>query len=234
MSNSNANLASNANPLFVIDPAILRPELESFNWIARNSALPTTYHLPALFGMASIEEVQLHPRGILVLGSASSVHDGLPWQEPLHRWVKQKIGLGVPTLGICYGHQLIAHLHGGVVEFRKPDRSKRTGFHSVSLKPNRLWNDRALVGELAFSHNEIVTQCPNDFEVTASSDEVPIEGLAHQTHPVWSFQAHPEASSRYLGRFNLDVPSSKPKLEFGRARVLEFLRFVAAHPAREE
>ena len=54
---------------------------------------------------------EVNPRGIILSGGPRSVY--LPDSPRVDRWVFE---LGVPVLGICYGHQLIAHLFGGKVE----------------------------------------------------------------------------------------------------------------------
>ena len=106
----------------VIDPAAGTPELDAFNALAqRSSALPVafTYHLPALFGMGSLAQLEARAQlaGVVVFGSAASVHDGAPWQRELNAWLLPRLqsDAGTPVLGLCYGHQLIAHLLGGEV-----------------------------------------------------------------------------------------------------------------------
>ena len=106
----------------VIDPAAGTPELDAFNALAqRSSALPVafTYHLPALFGMGSLAQLEARAQlaGVIVFGSAASVHDDAPWQRELNAWLLPRLqsDAGPPVLGLCYGHQVIAHLLGGEV-----------------------------------------------------------------------------------------------------------------------
>ena len=64
-----------------------------------------------LHGDASVEEiVALKPSGIILSGSPFSV---------LERGIlpdKKIFTLGIPILGICYGHQVMAHMLGGKVK----------------------------------------------------------------------------------------------------------------------
>lgn len=55
--------------------------------------------------------------GVLVTGSESMVTDHAPWSEEAAQWLREAVSAGVPVLGICYGHQLLAHALGGTVEY---------------------------------------------------------------------------------------------------------------------
>ena len=52
----------------------------------------------------------------LVTGSRASVYWDEPWIADLKAWVEDAIDEGVPCLGVCFGHQLLAHALGGTVE----------------------------------------------------------------------------------------------------------------------
>src|SRR5688500_14799459 len=119
----------------VIDPAMRVPELDCFNRMTRRSRGPLTYHLPALFGMDSLERGG-EPAGIVILGSGASVNDDLPWQHALKGWLRPRVEGGTPVLGLCYGHQLLADLLGGEVGYVSADRVKRRGLRTVRLAEN--------------------------------------------------------------------------------------------------
>ncbi len=53
--------------------------------------------------------------GIVITGSHSMVTDRLEWSERAADWLRQAMSAGTPILGICYGHQLLAHALGGTV-----------------------------------------------------------------------------------------------------------------------
>jgi len=54
--------------------------------------------------------------GCLVTGSRASVYWDEPWIADLQSWVGEAIDRGLPFLGVCFGHQLLAHTMGGTVE----------------------------------------------------------------------------------------------------------------------
>lgn len=212
--------------ILVIDPAIKTPELASFNLLTRMSDLPLTYHLPALQGFSSLELAKDSIQGIIILGSLSSVNESLPWQEQLGTFLLPHLENKVPTLGICYGHQFIAHLFGGTVDYVYPDKKKHLGFRSVSLKSNSLWGE-ACAGPLYVSHNEHVIKSPSAFDVIATSSEIEIDGLAHRDLPIWTFQPHPEAGPKFL-ELREKRPTQDPKqFDFGHQLLERFLHFCA-------
>jgi GMP synthase (glutamine-hydrolysing) len=55
--------------------------------------------------------------GVVITGSHSYVTENLPWSEEIAEWIPSLINIDVPFLGICYGHQLLAHALGGKVGF---------------------------------------------------------------------------------------------------------------------
>ena len=54
--------------------------------------------------------------GFIITGSSASVYWDREWIERLKLWVGEAIDAGVPALGVCFGHQLLADVMGGTVE----------------------------------------------------------------------------------------------------------------------
>ncbi len=208
----------------VLDPGTRVPELDCFNRMSRRSRLPLTYHLPALFGLDSLRRVEDDLRGLVLLGSGASVNEALPWQDELSEWLLPRLRAGVPTLGLCYGHQLLAKVLGGAVGFVHEDRRKELGRRVVPLAATAAWE--ACAPGLVVSHRECVTEVPAELEVVGSTEVCAVEALAHRRLPIFSFQAHPEATEQFLR--NNGVPWPGGDLGEGHAVVDAFLERVAS------
>jgi GMP synthase-like glutamine amidotransferase len=211
----------------IIDPAVKTAETDCFNHLVQLSPLPLTYHLPKLAGVASLTHLKGELAGIILLGSGSSVNDGELWQKQLNEWLKPKLDQGIPALGLCFGHQLLAHLYGGKVGFLFPDQHKLLGFREVSLKSNPLWGAKPLKGPLVVSHKEAVLDCPATFEIVGSSPEVPVDAIAHRQLPLWGFQSHPESTPSFVVSQGIQAPEDWKILGFGYQLVEGFFKYVS-------
>ena len=211
--------------VLVIDPGLKIAEVECFNQIALLAQLPCTYHLPAMQGMQSLLAEDLATtKGIVVLGSASSVNDRFEWQLTMERWLRPLLDQGMPTLGICYGHQMLAHMFGGKVGFLHGNQAKDAGFREIRIDGDAgPW--KPANGLVAVSHCETVTDLPAVMKVFASSPGVPTDGLRHRDLPVFSFQSHPEATLEFLK--NHEIKGENSQLAFGHGLVRDFLIFAS-------
>ncbi len=217
----------------VIDPGVKVPELDTFNHMSliahRESGLPLTYHQPAMFGMASVlAESPKAIRGVVVLGSASSVNERLPWQILLEGWLKPLADKALPTLGICYGHQMLAHMYSGKVDFLAPRRTL-VGFREIEMLSDASgpkWGTTR--GEVAVSHQECVSEMPRVMRPIARSAELGAEGMEAMRHlelPIFSFQSHPEATRAFLAGHGIeDEPA---RLGYGAALIAAFFAYLA-------
>lgn len=209
--------------IVVIDPAVETPEIDCFNHLSSRSDARFTYHLPAIFGFETLTSLEEPIHGIIVLGSLASVYDHRPWQKPLEHWLGQAIDSNVPVFGICYGHQMLAAMFGGKVEYAFPDQRKLRGVRRCNVNLARMQCQGAF--DLVVTHNQIVTNVPSEFDIAATSSEVAIDGLQHKTKPIFSLQSHPEATIHFLkSRGMLDV-KNLPALEFGPIVLQRFLTF---------
>ena len=208
----------------VIDPAQHTPELACFNQISQMTALRTTYHVPALHGFDTLCEDPKEYCGVVILGSGASVYDEHPWQLVLHRWIEKAMTAGIPTLGICYGHQAIAHIQGGQVGLLYSGVKKK-GVRSVQFGCDRLKISEQS-GTMVVSHREGVTSLPADFEIIGRSQACTTDAIRHVSRPIWGVQPHIEAVHQFCINNQIALENNSENFRFGHVILSAFLSFV--------
>lgn len=139
----------------------------------------------------NIDEVDAY----LITGSKSGVYEDKPWIPPLMDFVRKLRDAKKPTLGICFGHQLIAHALGG--KTRKSDKGWGIGVHSYELQETPAWmSEPQDKFNLLVSHQDQVEELPPGAKVLASSDFCPYAMVQMDEHML-TFQAHPEFTRPY-------------------------------------
>ncbi len=132
-------------------------------------------------------------RGAVMTGSAAMVSDRLPWSERAAAWLRELVPAGTPFLGICYGHQLLAHALSGRVA-RNP-RGREIGSVRVSLRDEASRDPllASLPRELPAqaTHQESVLELPRGARWLASSAGDPHHAFAIGER-AWGVQFHPE------------------------------------------
>ncbi|MBN1576903.1 MAG: aminodeoxychorismate/anthranilate synthase component II [Chitinispirillaceae bacterium] len=105
----------------------------------------------------------------------------------------RKLGVAVPLLGVCLGHQSIGVAYGGTV-LRAPYlmHGKVSSIHHDGAGIYSGMNNPFIATRY---HSLIVDRksCPPCLSVTAHTDDGLIMGVAHATHPVFGVQFHPES-----------------------------------------
>ena len=111
-----------------------------------------------------------NPVGIILSGGPSSVSDaGAPKIDPAI------LELGTPTLGICYGMQLMTAMLGGDVQ---PAASREYGHAVVNLSPGgRLFGELPAAVKAWASHGDFVAAAPPGFSVVATSVNAPVAAI---------------------------------------------------------
>ncbi|MEX2421174.1 MAG: glutamine-hydrolyzing GMP synthase, partial [Actinomycetota bacterium] len=132
------------------------------------------------------------PVGIVLSGGPASVYeDGAPSVDP------RLFELGVPVLGICYGHQLMARELGG--EVSATGRREYGATELEVVEPGLLLRDLAPREQVWMSHGDAVTRAPDGFRLTSRTDAIPIASMEDLERGLFSVQFHPEVAHTAKG-----------------------------------
>lgn len=133
--------------------------------------------------------------GYVITGSKKSVYDDEPWIHELAAYVVELDRYRMPTVGICFGHQLIAHALGGLTE--SADVGWGVGVHHSKIVSRAEFMEPDLDGyNLIVSHKDQVTRLPDGAELLASSEFCPNAMFRVGNH-LFGFQGHPEFCKEY-------------------------------------
>jgi GMP synthase (glutamine-hydrolysing) len=125
-----------------------------------------------------------NPHAIILSGGPASVFaDDAPQIDP------DVLRLGIPTLGICYGMQLMAQELGGRVE-----RTDVAEFGKTELRAQEGGLFEGLAGDQTvwMSHRNSVTAAPTGARVVAGSPSTPIAAFELPEQSLWGVQFHAE------------------------------------------
>ncbi len=169
------------------------------DWIAEGMGLPASRVL-----LARVWEGDSLPGpeglgGVVVTGSSAMVSAREAWSERAGAWLVQVVDSGCPVLGICYGHQLLAHALGGRVG--PNPRGREIGTVRVRLRDGAS-EDPLFAGlgpELTVqaTHVESVLEPPPAARLLASSAGDPTHAFAFG-RAAWGVQFHPEFDAQVI------------------------------------
>ena len=137
---------------------------------------------------AQLEDILArNPKGIIFSGGPSSVYEV---EAP--QCAEGLFTCGVPILGICYGHQVMAHMMGGRVT---PADKREFGKTELQVAPDALLYDglnRKL--QCWMSHGDLVLEPPPGFVSTAKTVSTPVASMANAEKKLYGVQYHPEVT----------------------------------------
>ena len=142
----------------------------------------------------TLEQIKAkNPKGIIFTGGPNSVY-----AEETPKVDAGVFELGVPVLGICYGHQFMAHTLGGHVESAGISEFGKT---SVELQTDcSLFKGVEGKNICWMSHNDYVSEVPEGFQTYAMTSECPVAAMINDERKLYGVQFHPEVEHTPFGR----------------------------------
>jgi GMP synthase (glutamine-hydrolysing) len=180
-------------------PAISAKRRDFETWIAAGAGLSLAdVKVVRVFRGETLPEPESVP-GAIITGSNSSVTDHEMWSENTARWVARAIELGKPMLGICYGHQLMAHALGG--EVKDNPRGREIG--TTDVRMTAAATSDPLFGRLSetlhvpVTHSQAVTRLP-DRAIVLGATALDPHHVIRDADNAWGVQFHPEFDSNIV------------------------------------
>jgi len=160
----------------------------------------------------------------VVSGSRASVLDDEDWIRDTEEWVARAVDRGVPVLGVCFGHQLLASALGGTVESMD---EYEVGFHDVHHRDVSMLFQGVPESFRAFTfHSDEVSSLPDGAVRLAGNDRCDVQ--AFRRGHAFGVQFHPEFDShtvrKALGYRDVSREHVERVLESLEANVREYNR----------
>jgi GMP synthase-like glutamine amidotransferase len=132
--------------------------------------------------------------GWLATGSRHSVYEDLEWIGAASAFVREVARAEVPFVGICFGHQLLAHALGGTVE--QSPRGWGAGILHIDVLRHEDWMEPAKQRcHLHFMHQDQVVRAPEGAVVLGCAEHC--EVAMFRVGRMLGVQAHPEFTVAY-------------------------------------
>ena len=131
-------------------------------------------------------------KGIIFTGGPNSVYD-----PTSPHYSSDILTLGIPILGICYGHQLLAYMANGVIE--SANNNSEYGKTTVINKNGTLFEGIPVESTCWMSHTDYVRELPNGFKVAAYTKACPNASMEDNERKLYGVQFHPEVTHTVYG-----------------------------------
>jgi GMP synthase (glutamine-hydrolysing) len=134
----------------------------------------------------TVEQIKArNPVGIILSGGPASVYS-----DDAYEIDAAIFEIGIPLLGICYGHQLLAHSLGGTVERTGSAEYGKTSLQVVA--DSTLFSSLPRNQEVWMSHGDAVVAAPAGFTTAASTAGSPVAAMEDRERGLFGVQFHPE------------------------------------------
>ena len=215
-------------PVAIIDPSLKHPSYNCVNKIVERFNIPITYHWVSTHGTSSLDLIE-EPSAYIVFGSDSNVTDRLDWQIDIAKRMKEALEKGIPVLGICFGHQLIADIFGSKIDLVVPENKCFEGTRAVEIIEDKFGFTKGEKFSVFVTHHYELKDLPKEFIHIATSKDCKLDGIGHKTLPFFSFQGHPEASDDFI-KHHIEIDMSPEEIEHGKLGgnkvISTFLKFA--------
>ena len=142
------------------------------------------------------KDINKNVKGLILSGGPLNVY-----QIKKNSFDEKIIQLGIPILGICFGHQILSKLNGGKV---KQSKHREFGLANIEKKKSSLltknfFSSRNSV-KVWMSHADQVSKLPNNFKVIASSQNSKFAMVENTLKKFYGVQFHPEVTHTENGK----------------------------------
>lgn len=131
--------------------------------------------------------------GVVLTGSTAGVYEAedRPWIAHQQALVRELVDRRVPTLGICFGHQIANAAFGSTVEHV----GTKAAPVEATLAEDPLFDGIEPV--VVSLHGDVVTEPGDEMEIIASAKHARVFGTCHRDAPLWTVQFHPELTAAH-------------------------------------
>ena len=148
----------------------------------------------------SLDETQEIPKidfdGLLITGALFSVLE-MPKLEEISVWIREIHKRKIPILGVCFGHQLIAHAFGGKIA--KNSKGWEFGTVDVEILDKNEPIFRGILNPLSAqsTHEDVIIENPPNAKILAKS-EITENQAMKIGNTTFGVQFHPEISAKII------------------------------------
>jgi len=163
--------------------------------------------------------------GMIISGSSASANDCDEWIKRLEKKTKETYESGLPILGVCFGHQMLAKALGGQISKMQ---DMEIGWHEVWHNQNPFFAGLKNPFYSFQIHNEHVAKYPAGAEIIAFNREP--QAFQMQGKPVYGVQFHPEIDKEIAYYV---INARREKIEKARGRKGESLNTVGKYDSKQ-